>query len=27
VAEDEAKSVPFSRAQRWIGKKPVATQQ
>jgi cyclopropane fatty-acyl-phospholipid synthase-like methyltransferase len=27
VSTDEAKSVPYSRQKRWIGKKPVATQQ
>ena len=27
VSEAEAKSVPFSRMRRWVGKKPVATQQ
>jgi sphingolipid C9-methyltransferase len=27
VAEDEARSVPYSRTARWIGKNPVSTQQ
>ena len=27
VSEAEAKAVPFSRMRRWVGKKPVATQQ
>jgi hypothetical protein len=27
VSADEAVGVPFSRQQRWIGNKPVATQQ
>ena len=27
VSEDEAKEVPFSRRDRWIGPKPIATQQ
>jgi len=27
VSEAEAKAVPFSRMRRWIGRKPVATQQ
>ena len=27
VGADEAKSVPFSRQDRWIGSKPIATQQ
>ena len=27
VGPDEAKRVPFSRADRWIGPNPVATQQ
>ena len=27
VSDDEARSVPFSRAERWIGKKTIATQQ
>jgi cyclopropane fatty-acyl-phospholipid synthase-like methyltransferase len=27
VSPDEAKSVPFSRRDRWIGDKPIATQQ
>lgn len=27
VSPDEAKDVPYSRQERWIGKKPVATQQ
>jgi hypothetical protein len=27
VGEAEAEAVPFSRMRRWVGKKPVATQQ
>ena len=27
VSPEEAKSVPYSRSDRWIGKKPIATQQ
>ena len=27
VSSEESKSVPFSRARRWIGKDTIATQQ
>jgi hypothetical protein len=27
VSPEEAKSVPYSRSERWIGKNPVTTQQ